>query len=467
MTKRVLVVDDDDSIRETFQYHLERAGYEVTTAATAEAGLGLLSEVEPGVVITDIRMPGMDGLELLGRIRDASPDIDVLMITAHEDMQSASDAMRRGAFDYLVKPLDLDRIEALVERCFRERKLRNRSEALSQAAVEPSSPHQLVGRDARMIEIYKLIGTLADNPAPVLIQGETGTGKELIARAIHFGSGRAGEPFIAVNCTALTETLLESELFGHVRGAFTGAVAHHKGRFELAGAGTLFLDEIGDTTPAFQAKLLRVLEEREFYPVGGEAPRKTVARVMAATNRHLETLVKEGSFRRDLYFRLKVVEVSVPPLRERRGDIPLLAEHLLTRISQSLHKDVRAISDPALTMLTEYSWPGNIRELENTLTRAVVLARGSVVTPELLSLGPGEAGRESKDRASSSSSPRAGADQTLDAVERDHVAEILRRVGGHKRRAVEILGISRPRLDRIIAKYGLEVTKRDPEGNDS
>ncbi len=455
MTRRVLVVDDDDSIRETFAYHLGRAGYHVTTAASGEEALALLTEVEPGVVITDIRMPGMDGLELLGRIRAASPETDVLVITAHEDMKSASTAMKQGAYDYLVKPLDLDRIEALVERCFRDRKLRDRSQGLAEAAGEPNGSRQLVGGDPRMIEIYKLIGTLADNPAPVLIQGETGTGKELIARAIHLGSRRAEEPFIAVNCTALAETLLESELFGHVRGAFTGAVSHHKGRFELAGSGTLFLDEIGDTTPSFQAKLLRVLEEREFYPVGGERPRRTDARVMAATNQHLETLVREGRFRQDLFFRLKVVEITVPPLRERRADIPLLADHLLVRIGRGLHKDVRGISEPAMALLADYAWPGNVRELENTLTRAVVLARGPVLTPELLSLGPVEAGV----------SPDA--DETLDARERDHVAEVLRRVGGHKRRAVEILGISRPRLDRIIARYGLEVTKRDPGGNAS
>jgi transcriptional regulator with GAF, ATPase, and Fis domain len=317
-----------------------------------------------------------------------------------------------------------------------------------------------------MIEIYKLIGTLADNPAPVLIQGETGTGKELIARAIHFGSGAAREPFLAVNCTALTETLLESELFGHVRGAFTGATANHKGRFELAGAGTIFLDEIGDTSAPFQAKLLRVLEEREFYPVGGERPRRTEARIMAATNKPLADLVREGRFRDDLFFRLKVVEISVPPLRERRDDIPLLAEHLLTRISRDLHKEVRIISEEAMEMLMAYPWPGNVRELENTLTRAVVLARGPAVTPDLISLGPldgaGKGGRP--DGAQESQSPR---DETLDTVERDHVQEVLRRVGGHKRKAVKILGISRPRLDRIIAKYGLEVTKRDLEGNDS
>jgi two-component system response regulator AtoC len=459
VSKRVLVVDDDDSIRESFEYHLERAGYQVSTVETAERALGIMADFEPGVVITDIRMPGMDGLELLRRIRSAAPEIDVLVITAHEDMLSASAAMREGAYDYLVKPVDLDRIEALVERCFRDRILRRRSKQLAEEAAEPYALDQLVGRNPRMIEIYKLIGTLADNPAPVLIQGETGTGKELIARAIHFGSHSAEEPFIAVNCTALTETLLESELFGHVRGAFTGAVVDHKGRFELAGAGTIFLDEIGGTSLSFQAKLLRVLEEREFYPVGGERPRRTEARVMAASNQPLENLVKEHRFRDDLYFRLKVVGITVPPLRDRRDDLPLLAEHLLARISRDLHKDVRLISDAAMKVLLAYPWPGNVRELQNTLTRAVVLARGPAVTRELISLGPADGGLGGPGAAE--------ADETLDAVEREHVAKVLRQVGGHKRRAVEILGISRPRLDRIIAKYGLDVTKRDLSGNDS
>jgi len=466
MTRRVLVVDDDDSIRETFRYHLKKAGYKVATAESGEEALGLMAEVDPGIVITDVRMQGMDGLELLQHIRSTTPAIDVLVITAHEDMRSASEAMREGAYDYLVKPLDLDRIEALVDRCFRDQKLRCRSEQLAEEAAESYGLDQLVGRDPRMIDIYKLIGKLADNLAPVLIQGETGTGKELIARAIHFGSGSAEEPFIGVNCTALTETLLESELFGHVRGAFTGAVSAHKGRFELAGAGTIFLDEIGDTSPSFQAKLLRVLEEREFYPVGGERPRRTEARVMAATNKPLEESVNDGGFRDDLYFRLKVVEVLVPPLRERKDDIPLLANHLLTGISRDLHKDVSLISDEAMEMLREYRWPGNVRELENALTRAVVLARGPAITPDLLSL---HAELEGSDEAGPGylSSSGEDSDETLAAVERDHVAKVLRRVGGHKRRAVEILGISRPRLDRIIAKYDLEVTKRDREGNGS
>ena len=461
MSKRVLVVDDDASIREAFAYHLGRAGYQVLGVEGAEQALAMLADGDPGVVITDIRMPGMDGLELLRRLRALAPEIDVLVITAHEDMQSASAAMREGAYDYLVKPVDLGRIEALVERCFRDRVLRRRSRHLSEEAAEPYGLDQLVGRDPRMIEIYKLIGTLAHNPAPVLIRGETGTGKELIARAIHFGSRSAEEPFIAVNCTALTETLLESELFGHVRGAFTGAIADHKGRFELAGAGTIFLDEIGDTSLAFQAKMLRVLEERQFYPVGGERPRRTEARVMAATNQPLEQLVRDHRFRDDLYFRLKVVEITVPPLRDRREDLPLLAERLLARISRDLHKDVRVISDAAMRALRAYPWPGNVRELENTLTRAVVLARGPAVTPELISLGP------SPGASAGSGEVEPPADETLDAVERAQVARVLRRVEGHKRKAAEILGVSRPRLDRLIEKHGLDVTRRDVSRNDS
>jgi len=462
VSKRVLVVDDDASIRESFEYHLGRAGYEVALADEARRALELLPEFEPGVVITDIRMREMDGLELLRRVRAVAPETDVLVITAHEDMRTASAAMREGAYDYLVKPVDLERIETLVDRCFRNRLLRQRSRQLTEDAAGPYGLDQLVGRDPRMIEIYKLIGTLADNPAPVLIQGETGTGKELIARAIHFGSRSAAEPFVAVNCTTLTETLLESELFGHVRGAFTGAVADHKGRFELAGAGTIFLDEIGDTTLAFQAKLLRVLEERQFYPVGGERPRRTEARVMAATNQPLEAFVQARRFRDDLYFRLKVVEIRMPPLRERAGDIPLLASHLLGRICRDLHKDVHVIADAAMEVLVAYAWPGNVRELENTLTRAVVLARGPVVTPELVSVGTA-VGAVGGDAAGEG----LGTEATLDAIERAHVEAILRRVGGHKRKAAAILGVSRPRLDRIIAKHGLDVTKRDLAGNGS
>ncbi len=443
MSDRVLVVDDDLSIRETFEHHLGRGGYEVRAAASAEEALALIAKCEPGLVITDVRMPGMDGIELLRQLRSAGDDVDVAVITAHDDMNGAIAAMQAGAYDYLVKPLDLDRLDAMIGRCFRERSLRRRMRHLTNEAAQPFRLESLVGRDPRMIEIYKLIGVLTGNRATVLIRGETGTGKECIARAIHFNSPQAGEPFIAVNCTALTETLLESELFGHVRGAFTGAVASRKGCFELAGAGTIFLDEIGDTSLELQGKLLRVLESHDFYPVGAEQPRRTDARVVAATHRPLEEYVRSGSFREDLYFRLRVVEITVPPLRERRGDIPLLVEHLLGRIGRELHRRVDGVADDAMRVLGIYDWPGNVRELENALTRAAVLTRGPVITADAVSLGPGL-----HDEAATI--PRS-LDHSLDAVERSHVERVLRQTGGNKRQAAHILGISRPRLDRILA----------------
>jgi len=460
MKQRIMIVDDDASIRDTFEHHLTRSGYEVSTAATAEKALETVAEIDPALVITDVRMPGMDGLELLGHLRSRLPEADVIVITAHEGMSGAMQAMKAGAQDYLVKPLDLDQLDLLIERCFRDRKLRRRVRHLEDEEAESYALDRLVGRDPRMIEVSKLIGSLADNRTPVLVRGETGTGKELVARAIHFNSASSEEPFVAVNCTALTETLLESELFGHVRGAFTGAVSDHRGRFELAGAGTIFLDEIADTSPQFQAKLLRVLEDREFYPVGGERPRRTEARVIAATNAPIEERVAAGGFREDLYFRLKVVEVSVPPLRERRRDIPLLAEHLLARIARDLHRDVRLITDDALEVLGAYDWPGNVRELENTLTRAAVIARGPVITLEHLSLG---------DTSGTIAEPPfpGAAGQSLDAVERAHVQQVLHQTDGNKRQAARLLEISRPRLDRLIAKYGLTVTDRYQDGHDS
>ncbi len=446
MSDRVLVVDDDLSIRETFEHHLGRSGFEVRIAAGGEEALAIAGDFDPGLVITDLRMPGMDGLELLRRLRTGGEDVDVAVITAHDDMPSAIAAMQAGAYDYLVKPLDLDRIDAMVGRCFRERSLRRRAHRLAAEAAEPFALASLVGHDPRMIEIYKLIGVLTGNRATVLIRGETGTGKEVIARAIHCNGPQSAEPFIAVNCTALTETLLESELFGHVRGAFTGAVAARKGCFELAGAGTIFLDEIGDTGLDLQAKLLRVLESREFYPVGGEQPRRTEARVIAATHRPLEDYVAVGRFREDLYFRLKVVEIRVPPLRERRGDIPALVERLLERIGRELHRSIDGISDEALRALVAYEWPGNVRELENTLTHAAVVSRGPVITAEALTLGR----RPSAERGA----PEGEPGDTLDAAELSHVERVLRQTGGNKRQAARLLGISRPRLDRILARRG-------------
>ncbi|MGD2123071.1 MAG: sigma-54 dependent transcriptional regulator [Gemmatimonadota bacterium] len=446
MSHRILVVDDDASIRETFEIHLERRGYQVRTAETGEKALNQLESFEPALVITDVRMPGLDGLELLRRIRDGS-DADVIVITAHESMESAVGAMKGGAYDYLVKPLDLKRIDHLLDQCFRDRDLRRTVSAPSQTESQEPEPHRLVGRHPSMIEVYKLIGVLAENRATVLITGETGTGKERIARAIHTSSKLASEPFIGVNCTAIPEPLLESELFGHVRGAFTGAVGPRQGYFELAGEGTIFLDEIGDTAPEFQSKLLRVLEDGEFFPVGGERPRRTGARIMAATQTPLEKRVREGRFRKDLFFRLQVVEVSVPPLRDRKEDIPLLADHFLDKIGRELDREVKKLSDAALRSLLDYDWPGNVRELEHALTRAAVLARGPFLDEGHFEFGTARLDRESvEDR-----------DQSLEAAEARHVQKVLKEAGGVKRRTAEVLKISRTRLDRIIERHGLDV----------
>jgi two-component system response regulator AtoC len=295
-----------------------------------------------------------------------------------------------------------------------------------------------------MIEIYKTIGVLSGNRATVLVRGETGTGKEVIARAIHEHSEHASEPFIAVNCTALTDTLLESELFGHVKGAFTGATGSRKGYFELSGKGTIFLDEIGDTSVAFQAKLLRVLQEREYYPVGSERPMRTEARVLAATHRNLESMVEKGEFREDLYFRLRVIEISIPPLRARRTDIATLASHFMGKVEAEIGRKAPPISDEVMGILQAYDWPGNVRELENAITRAALLAKGATIGTEHLSLG----------RSVESLDVRGG-DETLEAMERLHIQRVLAKAGGNKSLAARILDISRPRLDRMIDRHGL------------
>ncbi len=448
MNERILIVEDDATLRETFRRFLSRRGYDVSTSETAERGFRIVKEFEPDIVITDVQLPGMDGLELLSRLRSALPELDVLVVTGHEDMRTAIEAMKAGAYDYLVKPLELDELAVVLQRCAEDRRLRRRIRQLTDEAAEPYALDRLVGRSPAMIQIYKLIGTLATNRAPVFIRGETGTGKEVIARAIHYNSTWAAEPFVAVNCTELPETLLESELFGHVRGAFTGAVHDRRGRFELAGAGTIFLDEIGDTSPGLQAKLLRVLQEREFQPVGSETQRRTEARVVAATNQRLEALVRDGRFREDLFFRLHVLEIRVPPLRERREDVPLLAEHLLRRISRDIHKEVSVIPEPVMRVLVEYDWPGNVRELENALTRAAVLARGAAISEKDLSLGgPSRTPEETHAIAD---------DFTLAGAERAQVARALARTRGNKRKAARLLEVSRPRLDRLIDRLGIE-----------
>jgi DNA-binding NtrC family response regulator len=441
MTDTILIVDDDPGIRASLSEALRRDGHAVEVAANAEAALNGLAAAAPSVVLTDVRMPGMDGLELLNLLRSRSPDVAVVLMSAFEDLPTVAAAMRDGAADFLVKPLDLHQVRATLVGVLSDRAQRQRR--LVTAPLPERAPSELVGRSSAMIEVFKRIGRAAATRATVLVRGESGTGKELVARSIHSAGATAAEPFVPVNCAALPETLLESELFGHVRGAFTGASADRPGRFAAAGNGTIFLDEIGDTTPGFQSRLLRVLQAGEYFPVGSDRAARTAARVIAATHRDLEEAVTSGEFRQDLYYRLRVMEIRLPPLRERSDDIPLLAEHLVGKASRAAERAAPVLSDEALLALLTHDWPGNVRELENCLARAVLFATGDVIRREHLSFdAPAAAG--------------GATPASLVDAERQHIAHVLRVTGGHKSRAAEILGISRPRLDRLIRRYGLE-----------
>jgi DNA-binding NtrC family response regulator len=445
MRGRILIVDDDDCVRESLRDALTADGLDVRCEESAATALAAVGDRHPDILLADVRMPGMDGLELLGLLRERTPDIDVVLMTAFDDMATVVAAMRKGATDFMVKPLDVSELRRIMTRILEDRRVRR------SAAGQPGMPDaadgacSLVGHDPRMIEIFKLVGKVAAGVTTVLVRGESGTGKELIARAIHLNSAHAREPFVPVNCTALPSTLLESELFGHVRGSFTGAHADRAGRFAQAGRGTIFLDEIGDTCPEFQGKLLRVVQEREFHPVGADRPVATAARVVAATHCDLESLVASGQFRADLYYRLRVVEISIPPLRDRASDIPCLADHLLDRASRALGRSRPVLSTEALERLAAYDWPGNVRELENCLRRAMVHATGEVIRPEHIPLG-----REVDTPAASLGH--------LDAVEGEHVARVFAATGSHKSRTAQILGVSRPRLDRLLRKHGIDWT---------
>ncbi|HEX6309304.1 MAG TPA: sigma-54 dependent transcriptional regulator [Longimicrobiales bacterium] len=444
MKHRIMIVEDDAAHRIALERHLGRSGFDVLACESGEQALARFSGFRPRLVISDIRMGGMSGLELLRTLVERSPDTRVVLITAYDDMQMTVDAMKQGAFDFLLKPLDLDDIDEVVR------------QALPQDGSTPEpepvdttlDARRIIGRDPAMIEIYKTVGKVAPTEAPVLIRGETGTGKELVARTIHDNSRRRNGAFVSVNCAALPEQLLESELFGHLKGSFTGATSDRRGRFELASDGTIFLDEIGDTSPAFQAKLLRVLQDREFYPVGGETPRRTDARVIAATHRNIEDMTRTGEFRQDLYFRLRVVEIQIPPLRQRRSDIPRLARYLVAKAAATLGRPAPSLTEAAVAALLSHDWPGNVRELENAIMRAVVLAQNNVLRPDAFDLEAGAALHSLPPELEEGLG-------TLAEMERAYVQHVLAQTGGHKSKTAEILKVSRGRLDRIIEKHGL------------
>jgi two-component system response regulator AtoC len=443
MPRSFLIVDDDERIRRSLFDALDGPTVSVTTAPSAEGALQVVAEVAPDVAFVDVRMPGMDGLELLRLLRERCPDVAVVIMSAHEDLPTVAAAMRDGAVDFLVKPLDLHAVRDVIAR-IPKRRSGQRVAVESEDVAEMGPPDtDIIGHTPGMIEVFKRVGQAAGNRVTVLIRGESGTGKELVARSIHDNSEDSAEPFVAVNCAALPEGLLESELFGHVKGAFTGASGDRAGRFASAGRGTIFLDEIGDTSEQFQSRLLRVLQEQEMYAVGSDQPRRTEARVIVATHRDLEALLESGAFRADLYYRIRVIEIDIPPLRERPDDIPVLAEHLIQRVSRSLRREPPVLADHALAVLTSYEWPGNVRELENCLARAVVASTGASIVAGHLSLG--------RDRARESTNLGS-----LEEAEQQHLRRVLKAVDGRKTRAAEILGVSRTRLDRLIKKYGLE-----------
>lgn len=453
---RILIVDDEPLMRVTIEDALLGEGYSTSAVETGEAGLALVRQEPWDVVITDIRLPDMDGMEILKETKTRNPQTEVILITAYGSINSAVTAMKEGASDYLTKPFSMDELLLILRRVLRMRALEEENRALRQRVEERYGLEGLVGRSPAMLKIYDLIETISQTDTTVLVQGESGTGKELVANAIHLLSPRRKGPFVKVNCAALPETLLEAELFGHERGAFTGAIRQRKGRFEIAGGGTLFLDEIGDISPMVQVKLLRVLQEREFERVGGNETLSADVRLICATQKDLKREVEKGNFREDLYYRLNVVPVRIPPLRERREDIPLLANHFIERFSQKMKKEISGLSEEAESLLLSYSYPGNIRELENMLERAIALIKGKVIQAQDL---PDEVcGEPSSSRLLCEkirgTKPLA---QALSLFEKEYIQSVLEKTKGKKGQAAEVLGISRKTLWEKIKELGIEI----------
>jgi DNA-binding NtrC family response regulator len=446
----ILIVDDDRNTREGLQRALQRH-YEVRMAEGADAALAILAQ-EPDValMLSDLRMPGVDGLGLLKKVKKLYPELLCVLLTAYGSVETAVDAMRQGAYDFLMKPVDLDHLDMLVARALKTRALERKVETLETQLNERFGLEQIVGESPVMKKVFDIIRYTAPTQASVLIQGPSGTGKELVAQAIHRLSGRKGA-FVAVHCAALSETLLESELFGHEKGAFTGATLQRKGRFELADGGTLFLDEISEIEPAMQVKLLRVLEERNFERVGGEESISVDIRIIAATNRDLSEYVKQGKFREDLFFRLNVVDIVLPSLRDRAGDIPLLAVRFLKEYAERNNRRVMGLTPAAMTLLSSYAWPGNVRELRNTLEKMVVLSQAEVLDVNEVPLNIRESVRHTENQVTES----VLVDGSLADTEKQKILAVLKKNHENRTRAADELGISRRTLHRKLREYGV------------
>jgi two-component system, NtrC family, response regulator HydG len=444
--RTILIADDDIAIRRTLELHLIEEGFNVVTAANGKSAVEMAVDKEVDLVLLDLRLGSMDGFEVLTVVKEKRPELPIVMITAYDDMQTAIESIRLGAIDHLGKPVDLDHLDEVIAKIFEISALcRNGVTLCDSADPPPFEQNIMVGRSRAMKEVYKTIGAVADSRATVLIQGESGTGKEKVARALHYNSSFRNSPFIAVACSSLAPTILESELFGHEKGAFTGAYRTKPGKFELAQGGTLFLDEISETSMEIQVKLLRFLQEREFERVGGTETLKADVRVVAATNKELCGLVSSGEFRKDLYYRLNVVTIDMPPLRERKDDLLLLVKYFLGKMRVETGRSVEIIPQETMDMILAHSWPGNVRELENTLRRAVLLSKRNALLPESLHLE----GERDQEKLPLMIKP-------LHEVEREHIQNVLLYTNYEKKRAAEILDISRPTLDRRVKEYCLE-----------
>ncbi len=444
---KILLVEDDLAVRRSLELHLTAEGYSVVTAPDGHTGVEMASSQQVTLVILDLRLPDIDGFEVLRRIKCERPNLQVIVVTAFDDMQTTIETIKLGAADHLGKPLDLAELDNAIEKLADTRRMC--AEGLDLGAGDDEdkqeSPAQMIiGRSLAMKRVFKEVGAVVNSSATVLLQGESGTGKEVVANAIHANSPRSQKPFVAVTCSVLNPSLIESELFGHERGAFTGAQQQKTGKFEQANGGTLFLDEISEIPPSTQVKLLRFLQEREFERVGGIEKISADVRIIAATNRDLAQMVADGDFRRDLFYRLNVVNISLPPLRERKEDIPLLVRYYLKKLSAETQKRIEIVPEEVMKTMERYPWPGNVRELENTLRRALLLSHSNVLLPEALKLKP---------EAKGVSMPLMV--MPLHEVERAHIENVLKYTNYEKKRAAEILDISRPTLDRRVRQYGI------------
>jgi DNA-binding NtrC family response regulator len=452
----ILIIDDEPLIRMTVQDTLAAEGFGVVSAETGQKGIDLFRNKHADVVITDLRLPDLDGIQILKEVKSLNPETQVVLITAYGSIDSAVQAMKEGASDYLTKPFAMDELLLIIKRILRMKQLEEENVSLRKKVEERYGLEGLVGKSRQMLEIYELIETVARTDTTVLISGESGTGKELAANAIHFQSPRKRGSFVKVNCAALPETLLESELFGHEKGAFTGALRQRKGRFEIADGGTLFLDEIGDISMGVQVKLLRVLQERQFERVGGNETLSVDVRLICATQKDLKEEIRKGSFREDLYYRLNVVPIDLPPLRNRREDILLLAEHFIDTFSKKMGKEISGLSEDAKALLLKYPFPGNIRELENMLERAIALIKGKVIQAEDLPdelCGQPNSTQDVCNRIRASK-PLASATKLF---EKEYIQSVLEKTKGKKGQAADTLGISRKTLWEKIKELGIEI----------